>query len=216
VAHRLRYTSSPLTNVDARTALLDLLIAHSYRYDPDAPFRLASGKSSTFYIDCRATTMRGVAMEMVGRLVGDHVPADVEAVGGLTMGADPIAIAVASYRTRHGRPLDAFSVRKEAKKHGLAKWVEGPVSAGAKVAVLDDVVTTGGSTIDAIKRCRDAGLEVRAVIVLVDRQEHGGLDDVRREAGPAVPVTAVFTREELQARWTRANPPDAPSRPPAR
>ena len=119
---------------------------------------------------------------MVGRLVAEHLPADVEAVGGLTMGADPVAIEVAAYCTRHGRPLNAFSVRKEAKKHGLGKWIEGGVPAGSKVAVLDDVVTTGGSTIDAIRRCREEGLEVRAVIVLVDRQEHGGLDEVRRFA----------------------------------
>jgi orotate phosphoribosyltransferase len=187
-----------------RTRLLDLLIAHSYRYDPSAPFRLASGRQSAFYVDCRATTMRGEAMDLVGGLVAEQLPADVQAVGGLTMGADPIAVAVASHATRRGRPLDAFSVRKEPKGHGLRRFIEGGVEPGARVAVVDDVVTTGGSTIDAIRRCREEGLEIRAVVVLVDRQEEGGLDAVRREAGPGVPVVAIFTRDELQAHWARA------------
>lgn len=198
----------------ARTRLLDLLIAYSYRYDSSAPFRLASGKQSDFYVDCRATTMRGEAMDLVGELVSEHLPADVRAVGGLTMGADPIAFAAASYATRHGRPLNAFSVRKEPKGHGLRKFVEGSVEPGTRVAVVDDVVTTGGSTIDAIRRCRAEGLEVRAVVILVDRQEDGGLAAVRREAGADGVVVAVFTRDELRAHWARVHEPAAGSRSP--
>jgi orotate phosphoribosyltransferase len=186
-----------------RERLLDLLVRHSYRYDPSAPFRLASGRPSAFYIDCRATTMRGEAFDLVGEVVSTHVADDVTAVGGLTMGADPIAHAVASYCTRHGRPMNAFSVRKEAKTHGLGRWIEGVVESGSRVAVVDDVATTGGSTVEAIRRCREGRLEVRSVVLLIDRQE-GGLEAIAREAGEGVPVCAVFTRAELQARWSDA------------
>ncbi len=182
-----------------REQLRDLLRTHSYRYDPNGEFTLASGKRSRFYVDCKATTMRGDAADLVGAAVAEHVPPGVTAIGGLTMGADPIAHATAGYATRHGRPLNAFAVRKEAKKHGTRRWIEGAATPGAKVAVLDDVVTTGGSTIDAIEKCRQEGLEVAAVIVLVDRQEENGLASIRRVAGAGVPVTAVFTIDELRS-----------------
>lgn len=188
-----------------RKRLLDLLVAHSYQYDPSGRFQLTSGKHSKHYIDCKATTMRGEAKDLVGQLFALHLPASVQAVGGLTMGADPIANAVASYCTRHGRPMDAFAVRKEVKKHGLGKWIEGCAKRGVHVAVLDDVVTTGGSTIDAIRKCREEGLVVDAILVLVDRQEDGGLDAIRREAGD-VPVVAIFTLAELNAEHARQHP----------
>lgn len=181
-----------------KTPLLDLLVKHSYRYDASAPFRLASGKPSAYYVDCKATTMRGDAADLVGAAFAEHLPLGVQAVGGLTMGSDPIALAVAAYCTRHGRSLNAFSVRKEAKRHGLGKWIEGAVERGAAVAVIDDVVTTGGSTIDAIRKCRDEGLHVAAVIALVDRQEENGLGNIAAVAGPDVPVTAVLTLKELE------------------
>src|SRR5262245_6012368 len=180
-----------------RRRLLDLLVAHSYRYDPSGSFRLASGRTSTFYVDCKPTTMRGEAQDLVGELVAELLPAGVQAVGGLTMGADPIAQAVAGWCSRHGRPMNAFAVRKEPKKHGLRKWIEGCADRGTAVAVIDDVATTGGSTIDAIRKCRDEGLEVAAVVVLVDREE-GGLEAIRAEVPPDVPVRAVVTRTELQ------------------
>jgi len=194
-----------------REKLLELLVRHSYRYDASASFELASGKRSKFYVDCKATTMRGDGQALVGELVAAHLPAGIQAAGGLTMGADPIAIAVASYCTRSGRPLNAFSVRKESKKHGLGRWIEGGVQRGTRVAVIDDVVTTGGSTIDAIKRCREEGLEVGAVVVLVDREEEGGLDAIRKEAGPAVTIARIFRLAELQAR-AEAQAPSSGSR----
>jgi orotate phosphoribosyltransferase len=183
-----------------RARLRDLLVKHSYRYDPAAPFQLASGKRSTDYVDCKATTMRGDAADLVATVVAPELPGEVTALGGLTMGADPIAQATAVYCTRLGRPLDAFSVRKEAKKHGLRKWIEGCAAPGATVAVVDDVVTTGGSTIDAIDRCRQEGLRVAAVVVLVDREEENGLQKIKDKAGPSVPVRAIFTLSELRAR----------------
>lgn len=180
-----------------RARLLGLLRQHSYRYDAKGQFPLASGKRSHHYVDCKATTMRGDAADLVGALIAECLPTGVTSVGGLTMGADPIAQAVASYCTRHGRPMDHFAVRKEAKRHGLLKWIEGCAEPGRVVAVVDDVVTTGGSTVDALRKCQEEGLRVAAVIVLVDRQEDGGLERIRQEVGPDIPVRAIFTLEEV-------------------
>jgi orotate phosphoribosyltransferase len=185
-----------------KAKLLDLLVQHSYHRAPDDRFELTSGKRSNFYIDCKTTTMRGEAMPLVGRLVADCLPAHTDAVGGLTLGADAIAGATAFYCHSIGRQVDSFTVRKTAKQHGLMKFVEG--CAGSRVVVLDDVVTTGGSTVDAIRKCRDEGLQVLGVVVLVDREEDG-MDAVRAAAGPEVPVTAIFKKSELEARWQELN-----------
>jgi orotate phosphoribosyltransferase len=181
-----------------KAELLDLLVTHSYHRAPDERFELTSGKRSNFYIDCKTTTMRGEAMPLIGRVVAGHLPPDVDAVGGLTLGADAIAAATAYHCQTVGRRVDSFTIRKTAKKHGMMKFVEG--CPGTHVVVMDDVVTTGGSTIDAIRKCREEGLQVLGVVVLVDREE-GGMDAVRTEAGPRVPVTAIFTKSELEARW---------------
>lgn len=180
----------------ARAALVQHLLDHSVRR---GDFVLKSGRRSDWFIDAKQTTCRPEGMLLVADAALAVLPDDVTAIGGLTMGADPIAHATAGYATRHGRPLNAFAVRKEAKKHGTRRWIEGAATPGAKVAVLDDVVTTGGSTIDAIEKCRQEGLEVAAVIVLVDRQEENGLASIRRVAGAGVPVTAVFTIDELRS-----------------
>jgi orotate phosphoribosyltransferase len=182
-----------------RTRLLDLLIDRSYRRADTPSFRLTSGKLSDFYVDCKATTMCGEAMPLVGEVVFKLLPKTASAVGGLTMGADWLAAATSYYGQLHGRRLDAFSVRKEPKKYGMKKWIEGCADRGAKVVIVDDVVTTGGSTIDAIKRCREEGLEVVGVVVLVDRQEEDGMENIRRNAGAGVPVHAVFTGADLEA-----------------
>jgi len=142
--------------------------------------------------------MSGQAMPLVGAVFAQVLPDGIDAVGGLTMGADPIAHAIAHYCALHGRAVNAFSVRKEPKKHGMRKWIEGSVEAGARVVVLDDVVTTGGSTIDAIRKCREEGLHVVAVMALIDRQEEGGLEAIRQAAGPDVPVRAIFTKSDIE------------------
>ena len=183
---------------EVRVRLLDLLVKHSYHRAPDNRFELSSGKRSNFYIDCKTTTMRGEAMPLVGCEVVARFPAGVESVGGLTLGADAIAGATAFYSQTTTRPVDSFTVRKSAKSHGMMKFIEG--CPGARVVVVDDVVTTGGSTIDAIRKCREANIEVVGVVVLVDREE-GGMDAVRAEAGPGIPVSAVFTKSELEAHW---------------
>lgn len=160
---------------------------------------LASGRPSTFYIDCKQAVLTAEGHFLVGWLVGQVLAREcpeVRAVGGLTMGADPLASAVATVSFLGPRPLDAFYVRKEPKGHGTQKWLEGDKSLGpgTPVAILEDVVTTGGSTLKAIERARLHGLDVRRVVALVDREE-GGREAVEREA----PLTALFRRAEFQA-----------------
>jgi orotate phosphoribosyltransferase len=160
-----------------RDRLLELLRALSYRA---GTVRLASGKTSDFYVDCKQTTLSAEGHVLVGRLVLARVAAwersadaSVAAVGGLTLGADPIASAVSLTSALAGRPLPAFIVRKEAKGHGTGAWLEGAdrLPAGAELVVLEDVCTTGGSALAAVRRVREAGFVVRRVIGLVDREE---------------------------------------------
>jgi orotate phosphoribosyltransferase len=187
-------------NTTAEAQLLDLLVERSYQRRAKPSFRLSSGKWSNFYVNCKATTMCGDAMPLVGEVFASYLLPDTCAVGGLTMGADWIASAIAFYCRLHGHRIDAFSVRKQPKKHGMQKWIEGSVATGARVIVVEDVVTTGASTIDAIERCREEGLQVAAVVALVDRQEEDGMEAIRRVTGRAVPVYAIFTNLDLDAR----------------
>jgi orotate phosphoribosyltransferase len=178
-----------------RARLLALLVERSYHYRPERPFTLASGALSDFYLDARVTTWDPEAKPLIGALVFDVVTGRADAIGGLTLGADPIAGAVAYYSQIVGAPIRAFTVRKQVKEHGMGRWIEGSVRPGDRVAIVDDVVTTGTSTLDAIDRCRQAGHPVTAVVALVDREE-GGLERIR-EAVPDAPCVALFTRAEL-------------------
>lgn len=184
-----------------RERLLALLAERSYHYRPERPFTLASGATSPFYLDARVTTWDPEAKPLIGALVFDLVTGKADAIGGLTLGADPIAGAVAYYSQIAGAPIRAFTVRKQAKAHGMGRAIEGSIQPGDRVAVVDDVVTTGTSTLDAIDRCREAGHAITAVVILVDREE-GGLDRIRA-AVPGVPCTALFARSELDRRARR-------------
>jgi orotate phosphoribosyltransferase len=181
--------------------LAELLATHSVFYRPENPFVLRSGKTSAFYFDCRRTTMLPAAMPLIGGLVFTRVRGAVDAVGGLTMGADPIACAVAYHSELAGAPIAAFSVRKETKSHGMQRLVEGAVKDGARIAVLEDVVTSGGSTLQAIANCRAEGFAVERVVALVDREE-GGMAKVAEAVG-AERVSALFRRSEIDAVWNR-------------
>ncbi|MBI3397873.1 MAG: orotate phosphoribosyltransferase [Deltaproteobacteria bacterium] len=159
---------------------------------------LASGKKSDFYIDCRQTTLHPEGAYLVGKILYDMVKgldSKVEAVGGPTMGADPVATAVSVVSQLEGNPLPAFIVRKEPKKHGLGQWIEGKknIANGAKVAIVEDVVTTGGSSVQAVKRAEEEGLKVVAVFAVVDREE-GGAEKIR-EAG--YEFKAIFTKRDV-------------------
>jgi orotate phosphoribosyltransferase len=185
--------------VDDKRKLLKLLAEFAYDYKVDG-FLLASGQTSDEYLDCKKALSRPEALASLGRLVMSGMDDHVEAVGGLTMGSDPIAIATAMV-SNEIRPVRWFSVRKDAKGHGRKKLIEGDVQSGNRVVVVDDVVTTGGSTIQAIEKCREFGLHVVQVIVLVDREQNGGIDAIRSAAGTDVPVTALFTKTEVRQEW---------------
>jgi orotate phosphoribosyltransferase len=185
--------------VGDRAKLLNLLAKYSYSYKPEG-IELSSGKLSHHYIDCKKTVSHSESMEPMGALFLERVIPAAVAVGGLTMGADPVALNVV-YASIKSRPLLYFSVRKGPKKHGLKKLVEGDVPQGSSVVVVDDVVTTGGSTMQAIDGCRNDGLNVVQVLVLVDREEEDGLQKIKAKAGPSVSVEAMFTMGEIRREW---------------
>ena len=145
-------------------------------------FQLASGAKSSYYLDCRKVTLQSAGAALIGAGILEHLGDDLpDAVGGMAIGADPITGAVITVAGLRNIPLKGFIVRKEAKQHGLLQMVEGPVLPGEKVVIVEDVVTTGGSSVKAIQHARDYGLEVTEVIGIVDRLQGGG--DAFREAG---------------------------------
>ncbi|MEJ2638166.1 MAG: orotate phosphoribosyltransferase [Desulfosarcinaceae bacterium] len=185
-----------------KTELIRMLCEKSFKYSETPAFKLVSGATSHFYVNCKPTTLSARGMVLVGQLMFAAIKdADLAAVGGLTFGADPIAVATAFASELGGNPIDAFSIRKTQKDHGIVKWIEGDLAPGQRVAVIDDVATTGGSTIKAIERARSEGLEVVKAVVLVDRQE-GGLENIAEHVPD---TTALVTRDELVAAWKVLN-----------
>lgn len=161
---------------------------------------LSSGKRSNFYIDCKQVSLHAEGAFLIGQLMRSviaRVAPAAEAVGGLTLGADPLATAVSMASFLAGQPLHAFVVRKEPKGHGTGQWLEGVsnLRPGMPVAILDDVITTGASTLRAIERTREADLRVLHVVALVDREEEGGREAVEA----SVPVTTLFSRRDFQS-----------------
>lgn len=155
------------------TRLEDLLLARSVRH---GDFVLASGQRSSFYIDCRLTTMSAEGMVLIGRegLRAIRQAAwKASAVGGLTLGADPVAYAIAAASWAEGPPLEAFTVRKEPKQHGTQRLIEGNFAAGATVVVVEDVITSGSSALRAIEAVLAEGGRVAGVLAVVDRQQGG-------------------------------------------
>lgn len=162
------------------------------------PVTLSSGKTSDFYIDSKQAVLTAEGHFLVGQLfhaVLERLAPSALAVGGLTMGADPLASAMALVSFVAGRPRPAFYVRKEPKGHGTSQWIEGAKNlyAGMPVAIVEDVITTGASTLRAIERARLHSLHVIQVLALVDREEEGGRDAVAKEA----PVFGLFYRREF-------------------
>jgi orotate phosphoribosyltransferase len=176
-----------------RARLLELLRTRAFQ---EREVVLSSGQKSNFYIDCKQVSLDAEGACLIGELfhqVIEQVAPDAVAVGGLTLGADPLATATSLVSFQRGRPRAAFIVRKEPKGHGTNQWLETTkLAPGARVVVLEDVVTTGASTLKAIERVRLAGLEVAHAIGLVDRLE-GGREAVTRET----PLTTLFTRRDF-------------------
>ncbi len=181
--------------------LIKILCQKSFKYSHTPTFKLVSGKMSRFYINCKPTTLSPRGIFLVGHLVFDTIKnLNIDGVGGLTFGADPIAVATAFASELKKSPIKAFSIRKTKKDHGIIRWIEGDVQPGERVVIIEDVVTTGGSTIKAIKRARSEGLDVVKAVILVDRQE-GGLDNIGQHVKD---VTAIITINDL---LKQANPP---------
>lgn len=185
-----------MTLNEAKQHLLRLLTRLSYQ---KREVTLSSGKKSDFYIDCKQAILTAEGHFLVGfvlnSLIAELEPT-VRAVGGLTMGADPIASAVATLSWQRSRPIDAFYIRKEPKEHGTQKWIEGDavVVPGTEVAIVEDVCTTGASTLRAVERAQHHGLVVKRAIALVDRDEGG-----RAEVEKVVPFTSLFRRSDFSA-----------------
>ena len=180
--------------------LIELLCNKSFQYRQEPSFRLVSGRMSRFYVNCKPTTLSPRGMFLAGHLVYDQIRALApDGVGGLTFGADPIAVATAFVSELEGGRVNAFSIRKTRKDHGIVRWIEGDLAPGQRVVIIDDVATTGGSTIKAIERARSEQLEVIKAVILVDRQE-GGLENIGRYVNN---VAAVITRDDLVKQWHR-------------
>lgn len=185
-----------MTGLAYKEELVALLCKKSFQYSPEPKFKLVSGRLSRYYVNCKPTTLSPRGMFLTGHLVFEAIKSSgVRGVGGLTFGADPIAVATAFASELNHQPIQAFSIRKTRKDHGIIRWLEGDIQPGEPVAIIDDVATTGGSTIKAIQRAREEGLDVVKAVILVDRQE-GGLDNIREHVAD---VTAVITRDELLA-----------------
>jgi orotate phosphoribosyltransferase len=182
--------------------LIDLLCRKSFKYSEEPVFKLVSGRMSNYYINCKPVTLSPRGMFLAGHLVFDAIKdLDAEGVGGLTFGADPIAVATAFASGLKGKPVNAFSIRKTMKDHGIIRWIEGDLTQGSRVVIIDDVATTGGSTIKAIERTRSEGMDVIKAVILVDRQE-GGVECIREHVED---VTSIVTRDDLLDRWTQLN-----------
>lgn len=185
--------------MNARQQLLSILRRKSVMY---GDFTLASGKKSDFYCDARLTTLDPHGAIALGEVGWDLVRTEStrlgtlpNAIGGLTMGADPVALAIGIGAARAGADLQVFSIRKQPKSHGRGRLIEGNFKPGDTVVIVDDTVTTGGSTLEAIEKVRSEGGQVAFALVLVDRGEGG------REAIEAsgVPVYAIFSRADIDA-----------------
>ena len=155
---------------------------------------LTSGRKSNYYIDCKMTTLDPEGANLVGKLILEALePYQVDAIGGFTLGADPIVSAVATVSYQLGKPLPAFIVRKEPKKHGEQKMIEGPFKTGWKVAIVDDVCTTGSSILKACRAVEEAGGKVVLTMVIVDRME-GGRENIEKNGYKFI---SLLTKKDL-------------------
>ena len=175
--------------------LARIFVETSFHWSEEPVYPLASGVLSKYYIDCKMALSYPEARKIVGELVFEQMRSkSFDAVGGLALGAYPIALAVSDAFYERGIAVRAFVVRKEPKVHGLRKYIEGDVKAGDRVLVVDDVITTGDSTIQAIKRCEENQLTVVKAIGLIDRQEFDGAQNISKSG---VEFSALLTRQNL-------------------
>ncbi|BCO08218.1 orotate phosphoribosyltransferase [Desulfolithobacter dissulfuricans] len=184
--------------MNERQRLKELLLEKSYR---EGTFTLTSGKTSDFYVDGKQTTLDAEGAYLCGRLLFDLIrnhPEKITGVGGMTLGADPLVTAVSLISYLEKEPIPAFIVRKEAKGHGTGNFIEGKnnLVPGGAVALVEDVVTTGGTLIKVIERVENEGFKVALVATVVDREE-GGAETLAEQG---YPLKAIFTRSELMGK----------------
>ena len=179
---------------DYRSEILPLLKDKCYK---KGEFTLSSGRKTQHYVNCKSITLNGESMCKICPMILEHITPNVKAVGGLTLGADPLVTGVAMMAWGGGKiKLASLIVRKQAKGYGTNSYIEGPqLPEGSEVTVLEDVITTGGSSIIAVERLRDAGYVVNRVISIVDRQEGGEADDNMKEAN--LELISLFKLEDL-------------------
>jgi orotate phosphoribosyltransferase len=194
----------PQASAEQRQLLLQLLAERAYRH---GSFTLASGRSSNHYVNCKPVSLSGQGLALLSAQMLELVEAEAAAVAGLTLGADPLVSGVAQAAALAGRNLDALIVRKEAKGHGTGAWLEGPLPApGSRITVLEDVVTTGGSSLKAVHQLREAGYVVERVVTIVDRQEGG--QAAMDAAG--LDLRSLFLLEEVAATSAAMGAPTRP------
>ena len=189
----------------SRSELLHMLACKSFRL---GEFKLSSGGTSDYYIDCRTTTLDAKGSRLTGEVFFDEIRErgwKPQAIGGLTMGADPVVVAV----TVVSGELHGFLVRKAEKQHGTGQRIEGYRIKGARVVIVDDVCTTGASTVQAIEAAREFGFEVVGVMCLVEREEAKGRPNVEKAAAPA-PFVSIFTASDVRAEHILQNDDTVP------
>ena len=179
--------------IETREDFLTLLKEDAYK---KGDFKLSSGKKSEHYVNCKPVTLQGDALMFISWCMFECIEEDCDAIGGLTLGADPLVAGVAIVSAIEERYLDGLIVRTEPKGHGTKAWIEGPTLApGSKVTVLEDVITTGGSAIQAAEKLRDAGYVVENVVAIINRQEGTEADDAMDAAD--LNLISLFKLEEL-------------------
>jgi len=177
--------------------LFSLLYARAFRYREDPPYSLAAGKTSPYYFNCKAVTLDPEGCTLIGKLMFNEVKEfNIDAIGGLTLGADPISLATSLEAYQNDIRISPLIVRKEGKGHGNKSWVEGNLEAAHRVVIVDDVITTGGSIIFAIDRLRDSGIKIARVLVLIDREE-GGRENIERKG---VGVISLFNKTDFDVK----------------
>lgn len=178
-----------------RDRLCQLLCQYALRVASEPVFTLSSGAKSPYYVDCKGALSLPEVKYLAGSLCFQRLKeSSISAVGGLMYGAIPLAEAISLVSFLEKYPLKSFAVRKESKAYGLQKWIEGLLEPGERVAIVDDVMTTGASTLQAVEHAQAAGLIIKKVLVLVNRQE-GGDTAIQERCG--LPVDSIFTLQDL-------------------
>src|SRR5882724_2431338 len=192
--------------LSAHQELLSLLATKSFRL---GEFKLSSGGTSDYYVDCRTTTLDARGAQLTGQVFLEEIQKrgwNPQAIGGLTMGADPIVVSVSIASGK----INGFLVRKAEKQHGTGQRIEGSREKGAKVVIVNDVCTTGSSTVQAIEAAREYGFEVVGTMCMVEREEANGRPNVEKAAAPA-PFISVFTAKDIRAEHILQNDETEPS-----